>query len=226
MPARGPTGGRALCTPTLPTGTKPRWGGDPRGLCLHGCRRPQFPPPLQRASCSGSEGDRGKDVPSPTPPMDLACSPIPWFPWQRLATRHLLQNAGRNARREPQTRRPGGERRRSADECPFCAGPVQGFVSIASLTPHPSQARNPLLSHFTDEATEAQGKERPCPGSYSQSVAESGFELRFPWIPSPGLYSLLSSWPGLSCSGWSSAMGPTDPWVNPFTSPRLCRMGW
>lgn len=159
--------------PTLPTGTKPRWGGDPSGLCLHGGRGPQFPPLLcssepsllQRASCGGSEGDRGKDIPSPTPPLDLACSPIPWFPWQRLAMRHLLQNAGRNARREPQTRRPGGERRRSADECPLRAGPVQGFASIASLTPHPSQARNPLLSHFTDEATEAQGKERPWPGS-------------------------------------------------------------
>lgn len=122
--------------------------------------------------------------------------------------RHLLQNAGRNARRELQRRRPGGERRSSSGECPVHAGPVQGFISITCPTPHPSQARNLLLSHFIpDKAADAQSKERPCPEWHSQSVAEPGFALRFLWIPSPGLYSLLASWPGLSCSGRSSAMG-------------------
>lgn len=123
--------------------------------------------------------------------------------------RHLLQNAGRNARRELQRRRPGGERRSSSDECPVHVGSVQGFISITCPTPHPSQARNLLLSHFIpNEAAEAQSKERPCPGWHSQSAAESGFALGFPWIPNPGLHSLLASWPGLSCSGRSSAMGP------------------
>ena len=123
--------------------------------------------------------------------------------------RHLLQNAGRNARRELQRHRPGGERRSPSAECPVHAGPVQGFISITCPTPHPSEARNLLLSHFIpDEAAEAHSKERPCPGWHSQSAAESGFALGFPRIPSPGLYSLLASWPGLSCSGQSSAMGP------------------
>lgn len=234
MPARGPVGGRALCTPHSLQEQSLGGVGTPaafvsmaaEGLNSHPCSVPLNHPCYNEPAAVGQRVTVGRTSP---PPHLLWTSPVPpslgfhGSVWQRGIYFKTLAGM------------PGGSRRHAglgvrgdAQQMSAHSAQVPSKASHPSPPSHLTPVRQethyyPILQmrRLRHRARKGRGQGR----KYSQS-AEPGFELRFPWIPSPGLYSLLASWPGLSCSGRSSAMGPTGPWVNPFTSPRLCKMGW